>query len=81
MLPNKLTQRGRPYHSFLYRCEPLTSKKKEEKLTKMLKMKGRVERYLPNPLECLLVLCGCPLGSQESSQSDLKPAKPASFAC
>jgi len=27
------------------------------------------------------VLCGCLLGSQESSQPDLKPAKPASSAC
>jgi hypothetical protein len=27
MLPNKLTQRGRPYHFFLYKCKPLQAKK------------------------------------------------------
>ena len=31
------------------------------------------------PLEGLLVLCGCLLGSQDSSQPDLIPAKPARF--
>ena len=82
MLPNKFTQRGRLCHSFLYMCEPLTSKRKRQKRAKNeenCKVGLRDSYQIPKrAFQCCVLLLWA--AKSLSTRSDI-PAKSASFAC